>query len=128
MSFTKVEEVTNCSLLGISTTVSSSGARSRLAWAMSNSNSKSLNFRRPRIRAVAPRERANSAVRPSSAATSTPGMPARASRAMASRSSSVNQGFLASLAAMARITRSKSRPARRTTSTCPRVSGSKVPG
>jgi len=128
MSLTKDEEVTNWSWLGIKTTVSIFGAMRRLAWARSNSNSKSLNFRSPRIIAIAPCLSANSTVRPSSTATFILLMDLVASRAISSLSSNENQGFLESLGATAKMTRSNNLEPRLSTSRCPSVIGSKVPG
>ena len=54
--------------------------------------------------------------------------PAKTSRAIATRSAAVNRGPLLSLAATPTMISPKSLEARRTTSSCPRVNGSNVPG
>jgi len=55
-------------------------------------------------------------------------MPRTAARTSAARSRELNSGRFSAFSAMATITRSNNTAARRTTSRCPFVIGSKLPG
>ncbi len=93
-----------------------------------NSYSKSDTARSPRSSTPAPMLRTKSASRPSKPRTSTFENCDSASRASDTRNSSGSAGPLAGLSATPTTSRSNSGAARPTRSTCPLVTGSKVPG